>query len=127
MLLATSWCLPVNSFVGFQFAKDCTPLSLWLLQGSCLAVFSLTFFVVIATFNSLASFLPSQPTMLWIIMYIFNGACVAIYVILQLLLVVRTLNDRWPIGNILFSLGVEGCANSKPGVPGESRGGVREQ
>ncbi|OAV91065.1 hypothetical protein PTTG_28111 [Puccinia triticina 1-1 BBBD Race 1] len=98
MLLAPFWCLPVNSFVGFQFAEDS-------LQGSCLAVFSLKFFVEIATFNSLASFSSSQPTALWIIMYIFNRACVAIYVILQLLLVVRTLDDRWPIGDILFGLG----------------------
>ncbi|KAA1107514.1 Chitin synthase, class 7 [Puccinia graminis f. sp. tritici] len=105
MLSATFWCLLVNGFVGFQFAEDGTPLSLWSLRGSCLAVFSLTFFIAIATFNSLASFTPSQPTALWIIMYIFNGACVAIYVILQLLLVVRTLDDRWPIGDILFGLG----------------------
>ncbi|KAH9440309.1 hypothetical protein MJO28_016523 [Puccinia striiformis f. sp. tritici] len=105
MLSATFWCLLVNGFVGFQFAEDGTPLSLWSLRGSCLAVFGLTYFIAIATFNSLASFSPSQPLALWIIMYIFNGACVAIYVILQLLLVVRTLDDRWPIGDILFGLG----------------------
>ncbi|KNZ50411.1 uncharacterized protein VP01_443g4 [Puccinia sorghi] len=105
MLSATFWCLLVNGFVGFQFAEDGTPLSLWSLRGTCAAVFGLTFFIAIATFNSLASFSPSQPTALWIIMYIFNGACVAIYVVLQLLLVVRTLDDRWPIGDILFGLG----------------------
>ncbi|PLW45925.1 hypothetical protein PCANC_11477 [Puccinia coronata f. sp. avenae] len=105
MLSATFWCLLVNGFVGFQFAEDGTPLSLWSLRGSCAAVFSLTFFIAIATFNSLASFSPSQPMALWIIMYIFNGACVAIYVVLQLLLVVRTLDDRWPIGDILFGVG----------------------
>lgn len=105
MLSATFWCLLVNGFVGFQFAEDGTPLSLWSLRGSCAAVFSLTFFIAIATFNSLASFSPSHPLALWIIMYIFNGACVAIYVVLQLLLVIRTLDDRWPIGDILFGLG----------------------
>jgi hypothetical protein len=26
---ATCWCLLVNGFVGFQFAEDGTPLSLW--------------------------------------------------------------------------------------------------
>lgn len=34
--------------------------------------------------------------------FIFNAACVVIYVILQLVLVIRTLDDRWPIGDIIF-------------------------
>ena len=42
---------------------------------------------------------------MWIVEFIFNLACVVIYIILQLILVVRTLDDRWPIGDILF-----GCA-----------------
>lgn len=29
---ATCWCLLVNGFVGFQFAEDGTPLSLWVPQ-----------------------------------------------------------------------------------------------
>jgi len=29
---ATCWCLLVNGFVGFQFAEDGTPLSLWVLR-----------------------------------------------------------------------------------------------
>ncbi|EGG01774.1 uncharacterized protein MELLADRAFT_117700 [Melampsora larici-populina 98AG31] len=105
MVCATFWCLLVNGFVGFQFAEDGTPLSLWSLRGSSATVFGIAFFIAIATFKSLASFSPAQPLALWIMMYIFNGACLAIYVILQLLLVVRTLDDRWPIGDILFGLG----------------------
>ncbi|CAH7688260.1 chitin synthase III catalytic subunit [Phakopsora pachyrhizi] len=105
ILCATFWCLLVNGFVGFQFAEDGTPLSLWSLRGSCATVFMLAFFIAIATFKSLASFSPSRPIALWIMLYIFNGACLIIYVILQLILVVRTLDDRWPIGDILFGLG----------------------
>ncbi|KAG0140678.1 hypothetical protein CROQUDRAFT_99782 [Cronartium quercuum f. sp. fusiforme G11] len=105
MVCATFWCLLVNGFVGFQFAEDGTPLSLWSLRGSCAAVFGIAFFIAISTFKSLASFSPSKPAALWILMYIFNGACLAIYVVLQLLLVMRTLDDRWPIGDILFGLG----------------------
>ncbi|MBW0510438.1 hypothetical protein O181_050153 [Austropuccinia psidii MF-1] len=105
LVCATFWCLLVNGFVGFQFAEDGTPLSLWSLRGSCATIFIIAFFIAIATFKSLASFSPSQPLALWIIMYIFNGACVAIYIILQLLLVIRTLDDRWPIGDILFGAG----------------------
>ncbi|KAI8443225.1 chitin synthase III catalytic subunit [Phakopsora pachyrhizi] len=69
------------TFWCLLFAEDGTPLSLW------------------------ASFSPSRPIALWIMLYIFNGACLIIYVILQLILVVRTLDDRWPIGDILFGLG----------------------
>jgi Chitin synthase export chaperone len=30
---ATCWCLLVNGFVGFQFAEDGTPLSLWVFSN----------------------------------------------------------------------------------------------
>jgi hypothetical protein len=29
LISATFWCLLLNGFVGFQFAEDGTPLSLW--------------------------------------------------------------------------------------------------
>lgn len=37
-------------------------------------------------------------------MYIFDFICVLVYIIAQLILVVRTLDDRWPIGDILFGV-----------------------
>lgn len=37
-------------------------------------------------------------------MYIFDFACVVIYVIAQFILVIRTLDDRWPLGDILFGV-----------------------
>jgi len=101
-LSATFWCLLVNGFVGFQFAEDGTPLSLWFLRGSCAVIFGAVFFIAIATFKSIAGFSPSKPLALWIIMFIFNGACVVVYITLQLILVIRTLGDRWPIGDIVF-------------------------
>jgi hypothetical protein len=39
---------------------------------------------------------------LWIIMYGFNGAALIIYIILQVILVLNTLDDRWPLGDIAF-------------------------
>ncbi|ORY70759.1 chitin synthase III catalytic subunit [Leucosporidium creatinivorum] len=99
---ATYWCLLLNGFVGFQFAEDGTPVSLWSLRISSLIVFFLTGFFAIATFLNLASFSSQKPTALWIVEFIFNLACVVIYIILQLILVLRTLDDRWPIGDIIF-------------------------
>ena len=72
------------------------------------------FFIAIATFKSFAGFAPDKALGLWIIMLcvrssracspvsIFNGICALVYIILQLVLVLRTLDDRWPIGDILF-------------------------
>ncbi|GAA98784.1 hypothetical protein E5Q_05472 [Mixia osmundae IAM 14324] len=102
IISATFWCLLVNGFVGFQFAEDGTPLSLWSLRGSCAAVFAIVFFVAVATFKSIAGLSPTKTAVLWVFTYIFNGACVVIYIVLQLILVFRTLDDRWPIGDILF-------------------------
>lgn len=35
-------------------------------------------------------------------MYIFDLICVIVYVVSQLILVIRTLEDRWPLGDIIF-------------------------
>jgi len=102
LVAATYCCLLINGFVGFQFAEDGTPLSLWLLRIVCLVVFAASFFVAIATFKSFASFSYAKPIGLWIIYILFPIVCVAIYTISQLILVFRTLDDRWPIGDILF-------------------------
>ncbi|ETW87721.1 hypothetical protein HETIRDRAFT_407264 [Heterobasidion irregulare TC 32-1] len=95
-------CLLINGFVGFQFAEDGTPLSLWLLRIACLVVFAVSFFVSIATFKKFASFNYTKPIGLWIIYILWPLICTAVYVVSQLVLVFRTLEDRWPIGDIIF-------------------------
>lgn len=121
LIAATYCCLLVNGFVGFQFAEDGTPLSLWvcppgnmghfpshaqpqLLRLSCLALFGASFFVAIATFKSFASFSPTKPTALFVVYLIWPILCVAIYTLSQLILVFRTLDDRWPLGDIIFGI-----------------------
>jgi len=54
-----------------------------------------TFFVSIATFNGYASFSYTKPMGLFIVLLLFPIICVAIYVVSQLILVIRTLDDRW--------------------------------
>lgn len=56
------------------------------------------YFVALATFLGVAGMNPRNPLILYILMFIFNGACLLLYVILQIFLVLNTLHDRWPIG-----------------------------
>ncbi|KAJ7246368.1 chitin synthase III catalytic subunit-domain-containing protein [Mycena rebaudengoi] len=102
VVAAAYCCILINGFVGFQFAEDGTPLSLWFLRISCLVVFAVSFFVAIATFKKFAGFTYLKPIGLWIIYILWPILCTAIYVVSQLVLVFRTLDDRWPIGDIVF-------------------------
>lgn len=62
----------------------------------------MSFFVAIATFKNVASFSYTKPIGLWIIYILWPLVCVVIYTVSQLILVLRTLEDRWPIGDIVF-------------------------
>ncbi|GAA5889117.1 hypothetical protein JCM6882_009746 [Rhodosporidiobolus microsporus] len=99
---ATYWCLLLNGFVGFQIFEDGTPLSLWVLQGSSAVVGLITGLVAIGTFKNTAGLSSTNPTGLFFLEFIFNLACVVIYIVAQLILVVRTLDDRWPLLDIVF-------------------------
>lgn len=111
-ITATFWCLLLNGFVGFQFAEDGTPLSLWSIRISSLVVFGAVFFLSIATFQKMAGFDPLRPVPLWIVLYVFNGAALGIYVVLQIVLVTNTLDDRWPLGDILFGISFYGIGQA---------------
>ncbi|KAL5534756.1 CHS7 [Sanghuangporus baumii] len=102
LVAATYCCLLVNAFVGFQFAEDGTPLSLWMLRIACLVVFGLALFVAIATFKQFAGFKYTSPIGLFIVYILWPLICTVVYVVSQLVLVFRTLEDRWPIGDIVF-------------------------
>lgn len=67
-------------------------------------MFAAVTFLSIATFNTLGPFDPAHPVALWVVFFIFNGAALLIYVILQIVLVVNTLDDRWPLGDIVFGI-----------------------
>ncbi|KAG6865821.1 Chitin synthase, class 7 [Blastosporella zonata] len=102
LVAAAYTCLLINGFVGFQFAEDGTPLSLWFLRISCLVIFGLEFFIAIATFKNIAGMSYSKPIALWIMYILWPLICTVIYIVSQLVLVFRTLEDRWPIGDIIF-------------------------
>lgn len=97
-------CLLVNGFVGFQLYEDGTALSVWLIRISSVAMFAMTFVISLLTFKSWGGLGPENTIGLFVVLYLFNAICVAIYIVMQLLLVVNTLDDRWPIGHICFGL-----------------------
>ncbi|KAI9313583.1 chitin synthase III catalytic subunit-domain-containing protein [Dichotomocladium elegans] len=99
---ATFWCLLINGFVGFQFAEDGTPLSLWSIRISSFVIFAIVTLIAILTFLNIGPFSYQSPGALWAFMFIINGVCFIVYVISQIILVVNTLDDRWPLGDILF-------------------------
>ncbi|GAW19217.1 chitin synthase export chaperone [Xylariales sp. No.14919] len=97
-------CLLINGFVGFQLYEDGTPLSLWMLRLCSFAAWLISFFVSLATFKSWAGLGPTNTVGLFAVLYLLNGVQLVIYVALQVLLVVRTLEDQWPLGHIAFGV-----------------------
>jgi len=98
-------CLMINGFVGFQLYEDGTTLSVWLLR-----LLSLTWFVVVGaisllTFKGWAGLGPTKTVALFVTLYLINCILLFIYVLTQIILVVNTLQDLWPLGDIIFGVG----------------------
>jgi Chitin synthase export chaperone len=60
--------------------------------------------VSLCTFQGWASLSPTSTTALFVVLYIFNGVFLIVYIILQIALVLNTLEDRWPLGDIAFGV-----------------------
>ena len=97
-------CLLINGFVGFQLYEDGTPLSLWTMRICSSLAFVISFLVSLATFKSWTGLGPTNTVGLFVVLYLLNGVQLLVYVALQVLLVVRTLHDRWPLGDIAFGV-----------------------
>jgi hypothetical protein len=95
-------CLLINGFVGFQLYEDGTTLSVWLLRTISFAMFIITGLVSLATFKSWAGLGPTHTIGLFVVLYLVSGIEILVYVIMQVILVVNTLQDRWPLGDIAF-------------------------
>ncbi|PNS19345.1 Chitin synthase export chaperone [Sphaceloma murrayae] len=101
---STCVCLMINGFVGFQLYEDGTRLSVWLLRTCVVALFAISFAISILTFKSVAGLSPTNTVGLFVVLYLFNGIFLAVYVVMQVLLVVGTLQERWPLGHISFGV-----------------------
>lgn len=67
-------------------------------------MFALSFLISLATFKSWGSMGPKNTTGLFVVLYLLNAISIAVYLIMQLLLVANTLDDRWPLGHISFGV-----------------------
>ncbi|KAF2672122.1 putative chitin biosynthesis protein [Microthyrium microscopicum] len=104
--LASALCtsLLINGFVGFQLYEDGTTLSVWLLRFFTSVMFVICGAISLLTFKGWAGLGPENTVGMFVVLYIFNGIFLAIYVVMQVLLVLNTLEDRWPMGDILFGI-----------------------
>lgn len=97
-------CLLINGFVGFQLYEDGTPLSVWMLRIISLIAFAISFLVSLATFKGAVGLGPTNTVGLFVVLYLLNAVQLFVYVAMQILLVTRTLQDRWPLGDIAFGV-----------------------
>ncbi|KHO01211.1 Chitin synthase export chaperone [Metarhizium album ARSEF 1941] len=97
-------CLLINGFVGFQLYEDGTPLSVWMMRICSLVAFAISFLVSLATFKGWAGLSPTNTVGLFVVLYLLNAIELFIYVGMQVILVTRTLHDRWPLGDIAFGV-----------------------
>jgi len=96
--------LMVNGFVGFQLYEDGTTLSVWMLRATCLGMFIVEFAVSLLTFKGWAGVGPENTTVLFVVLYIIPAIFLFVYVVMQFFLVVNTLQDRWPLGDLAFGV-----------------------
>lgn len=101
---AVCTCLLINGFIGFQVYEDGTTLSVWLIRICSLVMFVLTGAVAICTFLGYGGMSPQKTVALFVLLYVVNALFLFTYVCCQVLLVLGTLEDRWPLGDIGFGV-----------------------
>lgn len=94
----------INGFVGFQLYEDGTTLSVWLLRVCSTVMFLIGFAVSLLTFKGWAGLGPENTVGVFVVVYIFSALFLAVYVVMQLILVVGTLQERWPLLHIMFGV-----------------------
>jgi hypothetical protein len=60
--------------------------------------------VNLLTFKGWAGLSPGNPIGIFVVTYIVNAICLFVYTVSQIILVVGTLEDRWPLGDISFGI-----------------------
>lgn len=94
----------INGFVGFQLYEDGTTLSVWLLRTCSVAMFVISFAVSLLTFKGWAGLGPENTVGLFVVVYLFSAIFLFVYVVMQILLVMGTLQERWPLLHIAFGV-----------------------
>jgi hypothetical protein len=104
LVSSTCICLMINGFVGFQLYEDGTTLSVWLLRVCSLAMFAISFVVALLTFKGWAGLSPESTIGLFVVVYILSAIFLFVYIVMQTLLVIGTLQERWPLWHIGFGV-----------------------
>ncbi|KAF8473859.1 chitin synthase III catalytic subunit [Kalaharituber pfeilii] len=104
MTSALCTCLLINGFIGYQVYEDGTALSVWLLRIVSCIMFIVTGGTALCTFQGWIGLSPYNTLPLFILLYIVNALFLFIYICAQIFLVVGTLEDRWPLGDIAFGV-----------------------
>ncbi|EME47871.1 hypothetical protein DOTSEDRAFT_69709 [Dothistroma septosporum NZE10] len=104
--LVSSTCiaLMINGFVGFQLYEDGTTLSVWLLRTCSVAMFLVSFAVSLLTFKGWGGLGPENTIGLFVVVYIFSAIFLFVYIVMQVILVIGTLQERWPLWHIGFGV-----------------------
>jgi len=97
---ATCTVLLISGLVSFQWIEDGTAKSLWLVRVSGLISFGINFAASVLTFNG--SLPKDKPLILFTLFFVVNGAEILIYFLMQVFLVITVLDEKWPLGAILF-------------------------
>lgn len=97
-------CLLINGFVGFQLYEDGTTQSVWLIRGSSFGMFLISGGVSVLTFKNKVGLSTTNTLGLFVVLYLINAIFLFIYVVMQVILVTNTLQDRWPLGDISFGV-----------------------
>jgi len=104
LVSATCVSLMISGFVGFQLYEDGTTFSVWLLRICSFVMFLVSFAVSILTFKDIAGLGPENTIGMFVVVYIFSAIFLAVYLVMQLLLIIGTLQERWPLGHIFFGV-----------------------
>lgn len=94
----------INGFVGFQLYEDGTTLSVWLLRICSLSMFIISFVVALLTFKGWGGLSPDSTVALFVVVYIFSAIFLFVYIVMQIMLVMGTLQERWPLWHIGFGV-----------------------
>ena len=80
--------------------KNISKIYKQLVRVSGLVSFGINFAASVLTFNG--SFPKDKPLILFILFFVVNGAEILIYFLMQVFLVITVLDEKWPLGAILF-------------------------
>lgn len=104
LVSATCICLMIGGCVGFAMYEDGTTLSVWLIYGCSTVMFLISFAVSLLTFKSWGGLGPENTIGLFVVVYLFSAIFLAVYIVCQVIMVLGTLEQRWPLLHIILGV-----------------------